>query len=251
MKPSTRPLQRPVAVATVEPFRMAVQDIIRVGSDERTRPWVEFLVRPQSCPPESPLSFIQRAYRVHGSRFDLSIAEECLRQVRHLSSSARFSINIAPETLYSERFLEHVLRRLDELEIDPTRMILEIVEFSGAVDIGRAGSSIEHLRRAGVSLALDDFGPGFSNLDLVAAAHIDFIKLDRSLVRDVHRSRSRFRLIDGLQRMAQSTGVALVAEGVEYPEQLELIREAGIEWIQGFLLGRPYFLTEEHAHARS
>lgn len=212
---------------------------------------MEFLVRPESYPHESPLRFVQRAYRVHGSAFDLIIAEECLRQVRHLPSNTRFSINIAPETLYSGRFLDQLMGRLEARAIDPSRLILEIVEFSGAVDPARAAQQIERIIDAGISLALDDFGPGFSNLDLVAADYIDFIKLDRSLVHDVHRSASRRRLIEGLQHLAQATGVALVAEGIECAEQLDLMRQSGIDWIQGFLLGRPYFLTEELAHARS
>ncbi|NKI34509.1 EAL domain-containing protein [Wenzhouxiangella sp. XN79A] len=229
---------------------MAVQDITRIDSDPGHPRWVEFLVRPRSCPPESPLSFIQRAYRTHGTLFDLGIAEECLSQVDLLPEDCRFSINIAPDTLYDGRFLDHLFARLEQRSIQSNRLILEIVEFSGAVDLRRATSQIERLRSAGVSLALDDFGPGFSNLDLVAADHIDFIKLDRSLLHDVHRSRSRFRLIVGLQQLARATGVALVAEGVECMEQLDLIRETGIEWIQGFLLGRPYFLMEETADAR-
>lgn len=251
MKPSTRPLQHPAAVSPIEPFRMAVQDIARIGPGPQAAPWVEFLVRPASCPPESPLGFIQRAYRVHGSDFDLTIVEECLRQVHHLPRNARFSINIAPETLYSGRFLDQLLERLEVRAIDPSRLILEIVEFSGAVDIARAARQLERIIDAEISLALDDFGPGFSNLDLVAADYIDFIKLDRSLVHEVHRSSSRQRLIEGLQHLAQATGVSLVAEGVECADQLDLIRRSGIEWIQGFLLGRPYFLTEELAHARS
>jgi len=251
VKPSTRPLQHPVSLPPIEPFRMAVQEIARVGSGAQTAPWVEFLVRPAASPSESPLRFVQRAYRMHGTEFDLAIAEECLRQVQHLPANARFSINIAPETLYSGEFLDQLLGRFHHRDVDPSRLILEIVEFSGAVDTARAAKQVERIIDTGISLALDDFGPGFSNLDLVAADYIDFIKLDRSLVHDVHRSPSRLRLIEGLQQLAEATGVALVAEGVECAEQLDLIRRSGIEWIQGFLLGRPYFLTEDLAHARS
>ena len=92
---------------------------------------------------------------------------------------------------------------------------------------------------------MDDDGPGFSNLDLIASKLIDFVKLDRSIVRFADVQSGYTRLIQGLQAMAEQTDVVLVAEGVETASQARVVRQIGIEWIQGFHYSRPELVLEE------
>lgn len=231
-------------------FRMAVQPIVSSRRRHASFEWVEFLVRPGPAdPPVSPLEFMRALYRTHGSVADIRIAEACLSEVRHLPSDARFSINLLPSTLHDSGFADFLLERLEAERIDPSRLILELVEFGGAMDADAARPAIRRLKQAGVLLALDDFGAGFTALDLVASGQIDFMKLDRSLIQRAPKSGHARKLLRGMSNFAEEVGVVLVAEGVESALHRQAVIDAGIEWMQGFHFGLPYFLTEDLAHA--
>jgi len=235
----------------VLPCRMAVQHICRSARPEINE-WVEFLVRPDGGLSHlSPLDFVEQGYKRRGLLFDEDIILQCLDAVPDLPSTSWFSINIHPNSLHRERFVEFLRGELKARGIDPTRLILELVEFGGPVNLMASRSSIEELRDAGIRFALDDFGPGFSNLDLIASNLIDFMKLDRSLVRLVDMQSGYTRLLQGLQALAERTDMVLVAEGVETTSQAEVIRQMGIEWIQGFHYSRPQLLESEAARSES
>lgn len=226
------------------PCQMAFQHVCRSVSPEINE-WVEFLVRSRDeLDHLSPLDFVEQGYRRRGLLFDQDIFERCLDSVAHLPASAWFSINIHPNSLHRERFVDFVQTELAKRAIPPTRLILELVEFGGPVNLMASRSAIEELRADGVRFALDDFGPGFSNLDLIGSKLIDFVKLDRSLVRFADMQSGYTRLIQGLQALAEQTDVVLVAEGVETSSQAKVIRQIGIEWIQGFHYSRPELVND-------
>lgn len=226
------------------PCQMAVQHVCRSVAPE-TGEWVEFLVRPEAeWSHLSPLDFVELGYKRRGLLFDEDIFHACLDAAGSLPESTWFSVNVHPNSLHRDRFVEFVRRELDQRGIEPTRLILELVEFGGPVNLMASRSSIEELRDDGVRFALDDFGPGFSNMDLIGTDLIDFVKLDRSLVRFIDVQPGYTRLIEGLQAMAQQTRVVLVAEGVETSEQADVVRRIGVEWIQGFLYSRPELISE-------
>jgi len=224
------------------PCFMAAQHICRTEDPGMGR-WVEFLVRASSSMrPLSPFEFVELGYKRRGLLFDQDIVRHCLGCLDELDADSWFSINIHPGSLHRSRFVDYVLRELEFHNVEPERLVLELVEFGGPVNLMASRSAIEELRAAGVRFALDDFGPGFSNLDLVASNLIDFVKLDRSLIRFADVQSGYARLVRGLQALARQTGVVLVAEGVETPAQAEIVRSIGVEWIQGFIYSRPEFM---------
>lgn len=227
------------------PCRMAVQHVCRPASAKHHE-WIEFLVRSHGGISHlSPLDFVEHGYRRRGLLFDQDIFARCMDAVGRFSEATWFSVNIHPTSLHRERFVDFVRLELAKHGVDPARLILELVEFGGPVNLMASRSAIEELRDLGIRFALDDFGPGFSNLDLIASKLIDFVKLDRSLVRFADVQSGYTRLIQGLQAMAEQTDVVLVAEGVETASQARVIRQIGIEWIQGFYYSRPELVEQE------
>jgi len=223
-------------------FRLAAQEIVPTGSTERMR-WVEFLLRPEAMRSgPSVEQYIRRAYRRDGNEFDHRVIEKAFAEARALPVDTRFSVNILPTTLEDPSLLETVWSSAEESRIDLNRLILEVIEFGGAVELNSSFETIVELRRAGVGVALDDYGQGFSNLDMVSAGLVDFIKLDRSIVQGGPRTPNSRGVIEGLQAFAEATGLSLVAEGVETAEQVSAIEQFGVSWIQGFLFSRPQFL---------
>ena len=218
---------------------MVAQHICRAVEPELDR-WVEFLVRPNAPWNElQPQQFVEFGYRERGLLFDQDILQRCAAAARRFPESTWFSVNIHPSSLHRERFVEFVRSELERNDVAPGRLIVELVEFGGPVNLMASRAVIEELRGDGVRFALDDFGPGFSNLDLLAAELVDFVKLDRSLVRFIDSSPGYLRLIEGLQSLAERTGVQLVAEGVEHAAEVDCLREVGIAWVQGFVFSRP------------
>src|SRR6056297_3202551 len=227
------------------PCRMAVQHVCRSVSPQ-PHEWIEFLVRAHGGMAHlPPLDFVEQGYRRRGLLFDQDIFSNCLDAVGEFSDTTWFSVNIHPSSLHRERFVDFVRAELARRGIDPTRLILELVKFGGPVNLMASRSSIEELRNDGIRFALDDFGPGFSNLDLIASKVVDFVKLDRSIVRFADVQSVYTRLIHGLQARGEQTGVVLVAEGGETASQARVVRQSGGEWIQGFHYSRPELVEEE------
>ena len=98
-----------------------------------------------------------------------------------------------------------------------------------------------YYKRLGFATAIDDFGAGYSGLNLLADFQPDYLKLDIKLVRDIHRDRSRQAIVSGIVTVCRDLGVRIVAEGVEQVDEARWLRDAGIRYFQGYLFARPAF----------
>ena len=122
--------------------------------------------------------------------------------------------------------------------IDPKRTVFEIVESAVIEHPERTRKLLTQMRAAGVRVALDDFGTGLSNLERLVEYPIDIVKIDRSFVSGLGRGTDS-AILKGLVTMQDSMGFDIIAEGVERPEELDVLQHHGITKAQGFLLGRP------------
>ncbi len=148
--------------------------------------------------------------------------------------AARVSINLSPQRLHAEadREIAALLQGLD-----PRRVELEVTESGLLRDEAGAIGALRRLRRAGFRISLDDFGSGYSSLSYLRVLPIDAIKIDRSFVGAMAKDPQAAALIASIVAMARTLGLGVVAEGVETPEQRELLVEMGCDELQGFLLG--------------
>ena len=99
--------------------------------------------------------------------------------------------------------------------------------------------TLKHFQDQGFKLAIDDVGSAYSGLQSIAEVSPDFIKIDMSLIRDIHHRVLKRELLSTIFRFSKSTGILLIAEGVEVQEELDVLREIGIEYVQGFYFARP------------
>lgn len=236
---------------TAPRFGMAVQAIVSLSAARRPA-WVECLVRPPvDQPKRSVMDVVRHGYAGRGYRFDLDVLDAALRHVPALRAETRFGLNVRPGSLMVRDFADALLARLDRAGVAPDRLVLELVEYAGAVDLDATNRALDALRRAGVQIALDDFGPGAPNFDVVAAGLVDWIKLDRSLCRRVDTHDGDRRVVEGLAALVRHAGPGLVAEGIERPAQMRALQAMGIVHQQGFLFHRPAMLTGDlHAGSR-
>jgi diguanylate cyclase (GGDEF)-like protein len=148
------------------------------------------------------------------------------------------AINVSPREMAQIPVDEIVLATLKSKNV-PTSMIeIEITEET-AMDIRAVQDKLATLSRAGVRIAIDDFGVGYSSLASLRHLHVDRIKIDRCFVTGIANSTGDQVLVQAILNLARSLGVGVVAEGVETAEDLRMLRSFGCDSMQGYHLGRP------------
>ena len=149
------------------------------------------------------------------------------------------SLNISPLQLGDPGLADMILETLSAASIAPQRLILEITESAALVLDNHALDNLDQLRAAGIRLAIDDFGEGYSSLGQLMRLHADTLKIDRQFVDAIATDDTAQTVIRGFIELARHLRMDIVAEGVENAHQLELLRQAGCPAIQGYLVSRP------------
>jgi diguanylate cyclase len=161
------------------------------------------------------------------------------RSWRQRGHDLTLAVNISAQSLLEDTFVGDLKRQLARAQTSPRRLRLEITESILIEEGERVRSVIEALSELGVELSLDDFGTGYSPLTYLTETPVSELKIDGSFVAAMMEDRPTAIIIAGTVSLAQQLGLALVAEGVETPEQLARLREIGCPFAQGYLLGRP------------
>lgn len=149
------------------------------------------------------------------------------------------SINLSAATLPMRHIVDVVETALRDNELPAHLLQLEITESALLGDLPAAIEQVQALRSLGVKVAIDDFGTGQASLNYLQSFCVDVVKLDRSLVTAASIDDRSHKLLQGVVDMCHLLGLHVVAEGVEFPDQLTVLRAVGVEMAQGFLLGRP------------
>lgn len=149
-------------------------------------------------------------------------------------------INFLPSSVYDPQFcLETTFAAAREADIDPSRLIFEVVETDKIGDFDHLAAIITRYREEGFAIALDDFGTGFNNIETVIRLRPEYIKLDKVLVTDSLHDALKTQFILELASVAQLNGIKTIAEGIEDQETLDHVRGLGVDFFQGYHLGRP------------
>jgi diguanylate cyclase (GGDEF)-like protein len=168
---------------------------------------------------------------------------EAGRQVAGWSRSRpqllQVSVNISPQQVMDPSFVGTVTSVINRYGLRRTQLVLEITESSLLTDVDAARAVLAELRLAGVRIALDDFGVGFSSLSQLHAIELDILKIDRSFIDRLDTDPRQVRFLRSLLRLGTDLGLQVVAEGVERQAQLDLLRELRCRLVQGYLLAHP------------
>jgi diguanylate cyclase (GGDEF)-like protein len=149
------------------------------------------------------------------------------------------SVNLSAFQLPNPKSLAAIQHILDTPTAQDVAVILEVTETALAADVQGGIASLNTLRASGARIAIDDFGTGFSSLSTLAILPVDIIKIDRSFVSGRGASTPSEPILEGIIGLAHKLSLDVVAEGIEQPEQLDLLRRLGCELGQGYLLARP------------
>jgi diguanylate cyclase (GGDEF)-like protein/PAS domain S-box-containing protein len=153
--------------------------------------------------------------------------------------SFRVSVNLSAHQLGQPIFADQLQSLLEISGLPPHKLELEITESVAMKDPERTCELLARLKELGVRLALDDFGTGYSSLAYLQQFPLDTVKIDRSFVANLGQARGGLAIIRATLAMATALGIKVTAEGVETDQQMELLRELGCHYAQGFGIGKP------------
>ncbi|WP_283134142.1 EAL domain-containing protein [Rhizohabitans arisaemae] len=148
-------------------------------------------------------------------------------------------LNLSARQIRSPRFVETVASALAESGLPPSALTLEVIEEMLVEDSEEIVARLSDLRAMGIRLAIDDFGTGYASLAYLRQLPVDMIKIDPSFVAGLGTDETLTLLTQTIVRLGHELGLIVVAEGIERPEQLELLKELGCTRGQGFLVARP------------
>ena len=170
---------------------------------------------------------------------ELALAAAALLELPNLEPGVAMAVNVSPTTIVSGRLHEV----LTGVPVD--RVILEITEHAAVEDYKAVRTALARWRDRGLRLAVDDAGGGYSSFAHILELSPELIKLDTSLIRDLHASPHRQALVRAVISFAEEMHVQVVAEGVETEAELVELRRLGAHLAQGFHLGRPRLLHDQ------
>jgi EAL domain-containing protein (putative c-di-GMP-specific phosphodiesterase class I) len=147
----------------------------------------------------------------------------------------RISINLLPEDILQDSYVEWFLGQINSVGIDPKRVTIEITENALLNDLDAVAERLATLRQEGIKVALDDFGTGYASLSYLGSLPLDALKIDRGLVAKIGTSERDRIVVRSIFTLARDLGLHVIVEGVESTTQLVLLAEWGCDLYQGFL----------------
>lgn len=184
--------------------------------------------------------------------FAAAAAEQCTHELEWLAvetailqfaeqhCALRLFVNMSIGCLHASRHRLTAIRRdLLQLGVPPSRIVVELTENQSVTDFSDLQETLQDFRRIGIQIAMDDMGEGFSNLRMWSEVRPEFVKIDRHFVGAIDTDPLKRHFVRAMHEIADACGSALIAEGVETREQLAVLREMGIPYLQGFGIARP------------
>lgn len=155
------------------------------------------------------------------------------------TTDLKLFVNLSGVSLGDEDLLEYIENAIQEKSIDPIRLGFEITETIAIKDLSRASNWIARLKNIGCQFALDDFGIGFSSFSYLKLLPVDYIKIDGSFIRNLHKERTQYAFVKAINTVAQTLSKKTIAEFVENIEDLKALRQLKIDYAQGYYIGKP------------
>jgi EAL domain-containing protein (putative c-di-GMP-specific phosphodiesterase class I) len=219
-------------------FKMAFQPIVRCSS--RQVFGYETLVR--GLQNESASSIISRLNDDNRYRFDQLCRIKAISLAAKLGVTTVVSINFLPNAVYRpERCIRTTLEAANEYNFPINQIMFEFTEGEKVKDNRHIRNIVEYYKTLGFKTAIDDFGSGYSGLNLLADFHTDIAKLDMDLIRNIDKDPVRQVIVKSCIAMFRELNISPLAEGVETREEVLFLRDIGVDLMQGYYFAKPGF----------
>ena len=239
------------AALETDQFRLFVQPIVPVVGDRHRYEHYEVLIRmiDENGTEVPPGAFLPAAERYNlAPQVDRWVVSHLLDwAARNPQEFARFdmcSVNLSGLTLADESFLGYVIELLRAARVPSSKICFEITETAVISNLSQASRFISTLKALGCFFALDDFGSGLSSFAYLKNLPVDYLKIDGMFVRDVHTDPLDRALVRSINDVGKVMGKKTIAEFVENDEILRVLAEVGVDYAQGYGVGKPFPLSQ-------
>lgn len=226
-----------------EGFVLHGQPIIELGTGRATHQEVLLRLRGEDGALIGPATFIPvaEAFGLMGAvdRWVVHAAIELAAAQQEAGEDLRLEVNLSAQSLADPTFPAAVEEELMRHGVEPSRLIFEVTETAAIGNFHQARAFIERLRALGCAFALDDFGAGYGSFRYLKHLPFDLLKIDGDFIRDLPRSPRDQMIVRALVAAAQGLGKRTVAEFVSDDATVDLLREWGVDYAQGYHLARP------------
>jgi EAL domain-containing protein (putative c-di-GMP-specific phosphodiesterase class I) len=224
-------------------FVLVSQPIVELKSADATQHELLLRMRKEGGGLVQPGEFLATAERfglITG--IDRWVTQQAMRLIAAHNSEGReltLEVNLSGKTMSDTRFPDEVKRELTSTGIDPSSLIFEVTETAAVADIEQARAFAQSLAKVGCRFALDDFGAGYASFYYLKHLPISILKIDGEFVRELPRSPVDQRIISALVEVCRSLGIKTVAEFVSDEKILDIVRDLGVDYAQGYHFGKP------------
>lgn len=227
-----------------EVIEALLQPIVNLSSKKTLG--VECLARgPKNLPQWNPeILFAYAAKKERLSETDLFCIKAAFKEASRLADVGKLFINVRPRSLIRMEFSQTLKAMCDEAEIDPSTIVLELTEQQSILNLSAFSQTLAALRKMGFSVALDDFGAGFANLQLVADLKPDYIKVSGIFCRNLEHDDIKQTIVGATTQMAKRLKIPTILEHVETEQECLQARFLGIDYAQGYYFCRPQSVSE-------
>ena len=220
-------------------FELHAQPIVDLATEEVVQHEVLIRLRDRDDPDRliSPGAFLPAAEELG---LATAIDRWVVRHALELSDGVHpVEINLSAHSIGDASIIRYIEQQLEDTGADPTAVVFEITETALLENDEEARRFAHRVHELGCQLALDDFGTGYSSFTYLKQLPVDFLKIDMEFVRDAVTNESSRHVINAVVALARAFGIQTVAEGVEDPDTLVLLKALEVDFAQGYHLGRP------------
>ncbi|GAA2521899.1 EAL domain-containing protein [Winogradskya humida] len=230
---------RVAAAVGTDRFTLYAQPILELQTNRVLRHELLLRVIDENGTPQSPIQVLDTAERLDAVYdIDLWVVEHALDLAASLPTHA-FQINLSGRTVGDPRLTAEVEALFDRYAVNAEQLTFEITETALIGNLSEARIFADRIRDLGCQLALDDFGSGYASFRYLRLFPIDLVKIDGEYVRDLVNNPQDQVLVQALVQVCQAYGIHTVAEYVQDEPTLRMLREFGVDFVQGYLIGKP------------
>ena len=229
---------------TEDRFKLYVQPIVPMDEVRQERHY-EVLIRYENDDGSivSPGEFLPTAERYNLiekiDRWVVNTLMAWLKENRIHVDNTLFSVNLSGRSIGSPTFHKFLKHELEETEIDKTALCFEITETSVVDNVERSVEFINSIKSLGVRFSLDDFGTGLSSFSYLKQFPVDYLKIDGEFIRDIIENDTSFVFVRSMSEVGHCLEMKVIAEYVESDQMFDKLRAANIDFIQGYIVGKP------------
>jgi EAL domain-containing protein (putative c-di-GMP-specific phosphodiesterase class I) len=196
---------------------------------------------PAGSPMESPLMLFGVADKTNLSfELDRLCRRKALTNLKGLAPDQKIFVNTFPTTMHDPEFKGEALASLlKSTGLEGRNIVFEVTERVAIENYSLFQKEHNYFSNLGFELAVDDIGSGYGSLEAIANLRPQYVKVDLSIVRDIHENPVKLELLKAIADISRKIGAKVLVEGIEKKEELQVVRQQGCDYGQGFLLGRP------------